>query len=262
MDHDHLFKELLTTFIREFISLFLPEVAGYLDPTAPIEFLDKEIFTDIASSESHEVDLVAKVRFSDHEGFFLIHVENQASPRTGFPRRMFSYFARLHEKYTLPVYPVVLFSYDSPMQQEPHVYKVDFPDKTVLQFDYTVVQLNQLSWRDFIDQPNPVATALLAKMRVEAKDRPKVKVEFNQLTVKDQEKTMELTTSWHQDGMQAGKEEIVVRQINRHVGLIPPQTIERIDRLNSDELNDLGDALFDFKSIADLESWLDRYGKK
>jgi hypothetical protein len=32
MDHDRLFKELLGTFFTEFVELFLPDVAVYLDP--------------------------------------------------------------------------------------------------------------------------------------------------------------------------------------------------------------------------------------
>jgi hypothetical protein len=31
IDHDELFKKLLTTFFVEFIELFLPELAAYLD---------------------------------------------------------------------------------------------------------------------------------------------------------------------------------------------------------------------------------------
>ena len=42
MDHDRLFKELLTTFFWEFVEAFLPEVAGYLEP-ASVVFLDKEV---------------------------------------------------------------------------------------------------------------------------------------------------------------------------------------------------------------------------
>ncbi|WP_394795785.1 hypothetical protein [Armatimonas sp.] len=32
IDHDRLFKELLTTFFVEFVQGFLPDVAAYLDP--------------------------------------------------------------------------------------------------------------------------------------------------------------------------------------------------------------------------------------
>ncbi len=131
IDHDANFKRLLTTFFHEFVALFLPEVSAYLDPTTPVEFLDKEIFTDLTSGERREVDLIAKVRFRDQDAFFLIHVENQASTRPNFPRRMFRYFAWLHEKYDLPVYPIALLSYDAPQRPEPDQYQVAFPDTTV-----------------------------------------------------------------------------------------------------------------------------------
>ncbi|MCW3100627.1 MAG: hypothetical protein JWL77_6245 [Chthonomonadaceae bacterium] len=177
LDHDANFKRLLTTFFHEFVALFLPDVSAYLDMTTPIEFLDKEVFTDITAGERREVDLIAKVRFRDQDAFFLIHVENQATAQSNFPKRMFRYFARLHEKYDLPVYPVVLFSYDAPRRPEPNRYKVAFPDMAVLQFTCRVIQLNRLSWRSFVKQPNPVAAALMTKMRIAPKDRPKVKLE-------------------------------------------------------------------------------------
>ena len=66
-------------------------------------------------------------------------------------------FARLSEKYDLPVYPVVIFSYDAPGRPEPKQYRVAFPDKTVLRFDYEVIQLNRLPWRRFVRQANPAA---------------------------------------------------------------------------------------------------------
>ena len=50
IDHDRLFKELLTTFFVEFLELFFPEVAAYLEPDS-LEFLDKEVFTDVTSGE-------------------------------------------------------------------------------------------------------------------------------------------------------------------------------------------------------------------
>ena len=73
MDHDRLFKELLRTFFAEFLELFLPQVAQYIEPGS-LEFLDKEIFTDVTSEDRHEVDLLVKCRFRGQETFFLIHV--------------------------------------------------------------------------------------------------------------------------------------------------------------------------------------------
>ena len=176
MDHDRLFKQLLREFFAEFLELFLPEVAGYVE-AGSIEFLDKEIFTDLAAGERHEVDLLVKCRFRGRAGgtggeaFFLVHVETQASAGPDFAERMFVYFARLSEKYRLPVYPIALLTYDAPQRAEPDTHRVSFPDLDVLAFKFRTIQLNRLSWRDFVRQPNPVAAALMAKMKIAPEDR-------------------------------------------------------------------------------------------
>lgn len=95
MDHDHLFKELLTTFFREFLELFFPELARDLDPDFEIVSMSQELFTDLTLSESREVDLLMKVKFRGQETYFLVHIENQATAQSDFPRRMFRYFAHL-----------------------------------------------------------------------------------------------------------------------------------------------------------------------
>ena len=79
--------------------------------------------------------------------------------------------------------PLVVFSYDYPQKEADSQYKVEFPDLEVLNFNYRVVQLNQLNWRDCINQPNPVASALMAQMKIAAQDRPKVKAQCLRLLV-------------------------------------------------------------------------------
>jgi predicted transposase YdaD len=124
------------------------------------------------------VDLLVKARFRGFgEGYFLIHVESQAQAKPGFGRRFFHYFALLDMKFDLPVFPVVLFSYDRPLRPEPDRYQVDFPRQRVLDFSFRVIQLNRLNWRDFLRNPNPVASALMTKMQIAPEDRPRVKLE-------------------------------------------------------------------------------------
>lgn len=176
IDHDGLFKELLTTFFREFVELFLPEAAAYMDLSC-VEFLDKEIFSDIAGGRASEADLIARVRFRDKPAYLVVHLEHQARAEPDFGMRMFLYFAGLFRKLDLPVYPVVLFSHDRPRTQEIGQFEVSFPDKTVLKFEYSVIQLNKLNWRDFLRYDNPLACALMAKMQVAPKDRVQVKLE-------------------------------------------------------------------------------------
>lgn len=47
----------------------------------------------------------------------------------------------------------------------------------MLRFNYRVIQLNRLDWRDFVQRPNPVAAALMSRMSIARRDRPRVKAE-------------------------------------------------------------------------------------
>ncbi|WP_230967798.1 hypothetical protein [Nostoc sp. WHI] len=120
---------------------------------------------------------IIEVRYQQQDTCFLIHVENQSYTEIAFAKRMFKYFARLHEKYDLAIYPVVIFSFDEPKQAEPQNYRVTFGDFKVLEFQFAAIQLNRLSWQDFITQPNPVAAALMSKMNIPREERPQVKTE-------------------------------------------------------------------------------------
>ncbi len=180
IDHDGLFKKLLRTFFVEFVEVFLPDVAQYLDRNS-LEFLDKEVFPELDDEFSREADLVVKARIRGKESFFLIHVENQAARRPRFNRRMFFYTAWLDKTFDLPVYPVALLTYDKPRSPEPDHYEIEFPDFAVLQFKFRTIQLNRLNWRDYLRQQNPVATVLMSKMNIAYEDRVKVKVEMLRL---------------------------------------------------------------------------------
>lgn len=245
IDHDRLFKELLNTFLFDFIELFLPAVASYIERSS-IGFIDKEIFTDVTEGERYEADLVVRAKFRGEDSCFLIHMEMQAKHQTSFSRRLFTYFARLHEKFNLPVYPIALLSFDSPRSKQPCDYRVLFPDLEVLRFNYAVVQLNRLNWRLYAKQKNPVAAALMAKMDIATEDRPHVKLECMRLLAelkldpakqhmisgfvdtylkltadelevyrrtcgtldrKEQEGIMEIETSWKIEGRIEGREE-------------------------------------------------------
>ena len=244
-NHDRLFKELLSTFFVEFIELFFPEILEYLDRSS-IKFVDKEVFTDVTAGETYEVDLLIESKFREQSYTFLIHIENQSYNQTDFNKRMFRYFARLHEKFDLPIYPIVIFSYERPIREASTNYVVDFPDRQVLQFNFATVQLNRLNWRDFLNNHNPIAAALMKKMKIAPLDRPQVKLEclrllatlkldsaktkmisgfvdsylklneqeekafqsqINQIESEEKEIIMTITTSWKEEGIKEGIEQ-------------------------------------------------------
>ncbi|MFM6339184.1 MAG: Rpn family recombination-promoting nuclease/putative transposase [Dolichospermum sp.] len=145
--------------------------------------LDKELFTDVTAGEKYETDLIAQVKFLGKPSNLLIHIEAESGAKPKFNQRMFRYFSRLHEKFDLPIYPIVIFSYSSPKTLAVNNYQISFPDLEVLKFNYQVIQLNQLNWRDFLNRQNPVASALMSKMNIAPADRAKVKAECLRLLV-------------------------------------------------------------------------------
>ena len=255
IDHDRLFKELIQTFFWEFIELFLPEVLEYVE-TDTLTFLPEEIFTDVTSGDKRKIDLLAQVKQEGQDSYFLIHLENQAYNQKEFERRMFHYFARLDAKYLLPIFPIVIFSYDEPKRPEKSQYTVNFPNRKVLEFNYFAIQLNNLKWRNFLNQPNPVAAALMAKMDFQPQERVRVKLEclrmlvtlqlnpakielisgfidtylrlntaeeeelnteLKQANLVEEEQIMEIVTSWMEKGIKQGIEQGEQKIIKRQV---------------------------------------------
>ncbi|GAA6618407.1 Rpn family recombination-promoting nuclease/putative transposase [Scytonema sp. NUACC26] len=118
IDHDGLFKLLISTFFIEFIELFLPNIAADIDKDS-IEFLPEQVLIDITAGKKKIIDLLAKVKYKNQSTFFLVHVEAQSYVESEFAKRMFIYFSSLYKLYDLPIYPVVIFSFDEPLREEP-----------------------------------------------------------------------------------------------------------------------------------------------
>jgi predicted transposase YdaD len=214
IDHDAIFKELLSTFFLDFLELFVPQVLEYAEPSEfslePTETV-REVFSPIVKGKKKVADVVARLKFRDEPTCFLIHLESQSSAygEEDFRLRMFHYFARLHEKFRLPVYPIALFTFDEPLQEQDNRYVVSFPDREVLDFSFVSIQLNRLNWRDFLKRENPVASALMAKMRIEPSERPQVKKECLRLlaTLKLDRDKMELISGFIDTYLQLNEEE-------------------------------------------------------
>jgi hypothetical protein len=255
IDHDQLFKKLLSNFFPEFIELFFPDVSAEWERDS-IEFLPQEVFSDVTQGEKKITDLLVRVKFRNRDTLFIIHTEHQSSPEANFNERMFVYFARLHEKYAIPIYPIVLYSHDSPQTLQPNSYKIEFSGWKILEFNYKVIQLNRLNWQDFVNQQNPVASAFMSKMRMDTQQRPTVKLMSLQLLAnlglnpaqmqlisgfidtylelnaeeqrtfaeqlatiepRQEEEVMEIVTSWMREGIQTGKQQEAVLLIMRQL---------------------------------------------
>jgi hypothetical protein len=172
-----------TNYLKNFFLTSFPNSSSYFflilaltgNVIQPL-FLPQEVFTDVTQGEKKIIDLLVRAKFKNQDTLFIIHTEHQSASQANFNERMFVYFARLHEKYAIPIYPIVLYSHDAPQTLQPSSYTIEFSGWKILEFNYRVIQLNQLNWQDFVNQPNPVASALMSKMRMDTQQRPEVKL--------------------------------------------------------------------------------------
>lgn len=64
-----------------------------------------------------------------------------------------------------------------------------------------------------------------------------------------------------QEGEGRGKQReksLILRLLNRRVGELPQDVRQQVEALPLEQLENLGEALLDFSSMADLQAWLNR----
>lgn len=176
IDHDQLFKQLISTFFEEFIALFFPEMHQQLDFSS-IKPLADEVFTDLIHGERRQADMVMEVSLKGQDTLLIIHVESQSYTQEKFRERMYQYFSLLYTKYRKPILPIALFTYDT-IRDEPDIFEIKFPFHHVLTFRFLKVELKKQNWRTFLTSDNPIAAALLSKMGYKQTERIQVKKEF------------------------------------------------------------------------------------
>ncbi|MEH2313659.1 MAG: DUF4351 domain-containing protein [Nostoc sp.] len=95
---------------------------------------------------------------------------------------------------------------------------------------------------------------LRVNQELEADDRELI-MRLEPLYQRDREQAKE---EGRQEGRQEGKEDLILRLLNRRIGEIDASLIGQIKSLSIEQLENLGEALLDFFSVADLETWLNQ----
>jgi hypothetical protein len=194
--------------------------------------------------EKHIVEIIIETKLADEEGLVLIHVEGQAQRLPDYNKKMFKYFARLYEKYQRKILPIVVYSHDAKLDEVDN-FKIEFSFLKVLEFNFLMLQLRKIPWRQYIRSNNPVAAALIGMMNYTEIEKISVRIEFarmmtnmqldparsalltafietyvklteeeeilyrdrlkQELTQQEVEKLIEITTSYHENGREQGK---------------------------------------------------------
>ncbi|HEV7130121.1 MAG TPA: hypothetical protein VGN32_22020, partial [Ktedonobacterales bacterium] len=183
MDHDQLFKSVLTAQLAPFMELFFPDEAAQLDLTQA-RFVDKEIFAAPPVGPSRELDLLADVPLrtppttKDNEpghALVAIHIEIQAQREPEFIWRELEYYALQRRVRGIPVFPIALFPMVDVLGRErgrrPQggfervLQRDDVLGHRILEFEFLAVTLRALDASIYLARPQALAGALAARMR-------------------------------------------------------------------------------------------------
>ena len=219
VDHDQVFKQLVEAFFREFLELFCPIEAAQID-FRNVEFLREELFTDVQRGRRKRLDLVSKVRMKrGGERFILVHFEFEASRKDqNFPQRMFEYFCQLFLRHRLPVVPIAVFSDDAEWTESvPDFFELTLSPRSRVRFDFHLIKLSQLDYRPFLKSANPLAFALMAKMKYTRRQRVRLKADFLRLILRS--------------GVDAARESLLVEFVETYMPLRTADEVHQFDEL-------------------------------
>ena len=76
------------------------------------------------------------------------------------------------------------------------------------------------------------------------------------ITLKETQVYREIKKEGREEGREEGQKSLLLRLLTRKVGELSSEVRQNIDSLSIEQLENLGEALLDFSSMADLENWL------
>ncbi|WP_414566436.1 MULTISPECIES: Rpn family recombination-promoting nuclease/putative transposase [unclassified Anabaena] len=211
----------------------------------------------------------------------ILHIEFQTLTKSKTPLnfRMLDYSVRLKRQYRCPVHQVIIFLKETDNEI---AFTDEYRDNTTIH-KFEVVRLWEQDSTVFLDNPALIPLATLTRT-----DSPQTllsQVAQKIATIPDRQQQQNIAgcveilaglrfeknlvrqflredimkeSVIYQDIVQKEALKIVNRQIKKRFGEVNDSLMTQIRDLSADELEDLGEALFDFSEIADLAAWLEK----
>jgi hypothetical protein len=170
-EYDAPWKEALEVYFEAFIAFFLPQAHAAIDWTQPVIFQDKELQKLIREADqgTRTVDKLVQVqRKNGRDAWVLIHIEVQSQEEYTFAERMFTYHARLRDRYRKRVVSIAVLG-DEKVGWKPARFADDLWECSI-EFRDPVVKLLEYrtQWEALEASDNPFATLVMAHLQTQA----------------------------------------------------------------------------------------------
>ncbi|HYW21722.1 MAG TPA: DUF4351 domain-containing protein [Nodularia sp. (in: cyanobacteria)] len=211
----------------------------------------------------------------------ILHIEFQTLPKSKTPLnfRMLDYSVRLKRQYKCPVTQVLIFLQETDNEV---AFTEEYRDNTTIH-KFEVVRLWEQDSKIFLNKP-----ALLPLATLTRTDSPQTllsQVAQKIATIPDREQQQNIAACVevlaglrfekdlvhqflredimkesviYQDIVQKEAFKMISRLLKRRFGDVNDSLMTQVRNLCADDLEDLGEALFDFSELADLVAWLEQ----
>lgn len=217
----------------------------------------------------------------------VLHIEFQTEPKDGIPYRMLDYAVRLYRRYQQKdIYQVIIYLRKS---QSPLV-RQNWYQRGKANHEFEVIRLWEMPSEPLLQTPGLFPLAILAKAENRENLLRQIAEEIEQISnsreqsnvaastaileglvlnkdiiqrllrndiMKESVIYQEIKAEGLQEGLQQGEANLILRLLNRRIGGVSPELSLKIQSLNLEQLENLGEALLDFESAQDLEQWLE-----
>jgi F0F1-type ATP synthase membrane subunit b/b' len=92
-------------------------------------------------------------------------------------------------------------------------------------------------------------------LKLNPQEEPIFQEEIDRMGLAEQEQVMEIVTTCMERGAER-ETALVLRQLARQIKTVSPSLEEKVRQLSIEQVEVLGEALFDFSSETDLVNWL------
>ena len=216
----------------------------------------------------------------------ILHLEFQVDPKPDIPFRLTDYCLRLYRRSPEKIVrQIVIYLRQS---NSPRVYQSTFKTGK-LQHEFEVLRLWECPVNQFLGRPGLLPFAVLSQVSNRAQTLQQIAPTIEAISNRQQRSDVaastallaglvlerniiqrilgqdimkesvifqEIDAAGFDRGVQYGEQSLIMRLLQRQIGNLTSEKRSQIEALPLEQLEALGDALLDFSSIADLESWL------
>jgi predicted transposase/invertase (TIGR01784 family) len=269
---DNISKFLIEQYPQDFASWLIGE------PVLLSELSPSEL-----SLEPIRADALILLQSSD----VVLHCEFQTDPDPTMPFRMADYALRVYRRFPRKKIVQVVI-YLRPTESE-LVSQTTFTANN-LRHEFQVIRLWEQPTETFLQRPGLLPYAALSQTNDRSRVLREVAQAIDSLPERGQQSNVAAATGilaglvldkqtirrllrrgvmkesviyqeWREEAQQDEARSLVLRQLKRRLGSLSDAIEARINTLALNQLEDLGEALLDFSTLADLEGWLEKLPK-